>query len=162
MNVFLGLGSNIGDKKKNLDRAVSLLGQDPKIEVLKKSSYIDTKPYGKLDQPDFLNCVIEIKTTYTPHDLLSRCLSIEKIVGRTQGEKWGPRIIDVDILFYNNKIVNTLNLILPHPEVHKREFALRSLKEIAPNFKHPILKTRMLDLYRLVKSKDTDKETNKD
>jgi len=157
--IFIGLGSNLGDKRKNIEKAIQYLRQYPDFNLVKQSTIIETKAYGKTDQPDFLNCVVEVKTKLTPHDLLNRCHIIEKMLGRIRSEKWGPREIDLDILFYNNEIIKTANLIIPHPEVHKREFVLQSLKEIAPNFVHPILKTRMQDLYRLAKSKKEEENT---
>lgn len=153
MGIYLSLGSNLGNKSNNINKAIDFLRKLPKIDVLKTSKIIETEPYGKTDQPNFLNCVVEISTTLTPHELLHQCLNIEKIMGRKRTEKWGPRIIDIDVLFYKDKVIRTTNLVIPHPEIEKRLFVLRPLSEIASNFIHPIKKKRIIDLYRLLKSK---------
>ena len=112
---------------------------------------IITAPYGKTDQPDFMNCVIELETSLLPEELLKKCLYIENQLGRIRNEKWGPRTIDIDLLFCGNKIINTELLILPHPEVHKRKFVLTSLNELCPDLVHPILKKKIRDIFMELK-----------
>ncbi len=130
--VFLGLGSNLGDRKQNIEKALDIISQQEK--VLKVSKIYETKPYGKTDQPDFLNCVIEISTDKSPTELLKRLLEIEKILRRVRTEKWGPRTIDIDILFYGNLYFYTKDLKLPHYDFENRSFFIEPLKEIAIEF----------------------------
>ena len=142
-NVFLGLGSNLGDRAKYIATAVDSIRKDPNILVVQQSSVIETEPVGTIEQGKFLNQVIEIQTEYEPLDLLSACLAIESSLGRVRDEKWGPRILDIDILFYGCHSINEEDLIIPHPEAHKRLFVLIPMEEIAPNFEHPIQKQRI-------------------
>ena len=142
-NVFLGLGSNLCDRTKYLSAAVESIRNDPNILVVQQSSVIETEPVGAIEQGKFLNQVIEIHTEHEPRELLSVCLAIEASQGRVRGEKWGPRILDIDILFYGCHSINEEDLIIPHPESHKRLFVLIPMEEIAPNFEHPIEKQRI-------------------
>lgn len=144
-NVFLSLGSNQGNKNENLSNAISLIAK-LSIEVVRTSSLYKTKAWGKTDQDDFLNQVIEIKTCYDAKLLLTHLLSIEEALGRVRDEKWGPRIIDIDILFYDNAIIHEYNLIVPHPAIAERRFILTPLHEIAPNFVHPVHKKEISTL----------------
>lgn len=134
---YLGFGSNIGNCDKNIARAISILRTQYKIQFLQISSIISTKPYGLTDQPDFKNCVAKIQTDLSPIALLDACLSTEILMKRVRKIKWGPRNIDVDILFFDNLILSSTTLTIPHPEITKREFVLTSLNEIAPNLIHP-------------------------
>ncbi|MCI5839986.1 MAG: 2-amino-4-hydroxy-6-hydroxymethyldihydropteridine diphosphokinase [Peptoniphilaceae bacterium] len=143
---FLSLGTNMGDKEKNLNDAISFLKENENIDILKKSSYIETKPWGKVDQENFLNNVVEIETIYSPEELLKTINTIEKIMGRKRIEKWGPRIIDIDILFFGNEVIYTEDLKIPHPYIEDRNFVLDSLNEIAPFFVHPVLKKQIRKL----------------
>lgn len=117
------------------------------IRFAKKSTLIETQPVGKLDQPDFLNCVIQIETEFEAEDLLKELQKIELEMGRVRIEKWGPRIIDLDILFFDNQIINLPHLTIPHKEILNRKFVLHSLNEIAPKFIHPIKNKAMKKLY---------------
>jgi 2-amino-4-hydroxy-6-hydroxymethyldihydropteridine diphosphokinase len=137
-NIFLLLGSNVGNSGKHLAAAVQQLEVNS-IDVTKQSSIYRTKAWGKTDQPDFLNQVIQIKTFDSPEKLLEVVLSIEEKMGRVRNEKWGPRIIDIDILFYNQRIVILPQLIIPHPEIPARRFTLEPLAELSPEFLHPTL-----------------------
>jgi 2-amino-4-hydroxy-6-hydroxymethyldihydropteridine diphosphokinase len=110
------------------------------------SSIIETAPWGKTDQPAFLNQVLKIKTRFPPFFLMESLLDIEKAMGRNRTEKWGPRIIDIDILFFNNRIINEKGLCIPHPHLHEREFVLKPMVEIAPDFVHPVLQKTMSEL----------------
>ncbi len=145
--IFIGLGSNLGDRKKNIHTSLQYLKKNPAIEIKKTSTIIETKPVGLLEQPDFLNCVIEIATKLTATELLDILQEIENKMGRKRKIKWGPRIIDLDILFYGNKIIKTKRLTIPHKEIVNRKFVLRSLYEISPSFIHPEFKKDITFLY---------------
>lgn len=107
------------------------------------SSIIETAPWGKTDQPHFLNRVLQVTTRLTPSSLIKSLLDIEKTMGRNRDEKWGPRIIDLDILFFDNQIISETGLSIPHPHLHEREFVLKPMVEIAPDFVHPVLQKTM-------------------
>ena len=147
MYCYLGLGSNLGDKLEYITKAINQISKLKNVEIKRTSSMIITKPYGKTDQPDFINCVIELNTDLLPEKLLKKCLYIENQLDRIRDEKWGPRTIDIDMLFYEGEIINTELLVLPHPQLHKREFVLISLNELCPNLIHPILKKKIEDLF---------------
>lgn len=129
---YLGLGANLGDREANLREAVRLLGGTPGIEVLRRSSVYETAPVGVTGQPPFLNQVIEVRTTLTPPDLLARALAVEAALGRVRRERWGPRTIDVDILFYGDETLDLPGLTLPHPRLGERAFVLVPLAELLP------------------------------
>lgn len=135
---FIALGSNLGEKKQNIEKALKRIQDLPQSSILYQSSIIETEPVGNVNQPDFLNCVVEINTKLHPLQLLNYLLQIENEMGRVREEKWGPRIIDLDILFFNNEIIQTPDLTIPHPEILNRKFILDLMEEIAPDFVHPI------------------------
>jgi len=137
--VFIGIGSNLGDKTANCARAVELLAAAGIIPV-KKSSLRQTEPWGVKEQPEFINMAIMAETRLSPGELLLELKNIEKQMGRVETIRWGPRCIDLDILFYNDMIVTEKDLCIPHPLLHKREFVLLPLAEIAPDKWHPVLK----------------------
>lgn len=142
---YLLLGSNLGNRKKYISSAISEI--EAKLgSVAKRSSLYQTASWGKHDQPDFLNQVIELKTSLEPQALLSGVLSIEAVLGRKRVEKWGSRIIDIDILLYEDQIINDPELIIPHPYLAFRRFCLMPLSEIAPEFIHPILNKNIQQL----------------
>ena len=147
MICYLGLGSNLGNREENIKNAISRLSSDPEILIKTRSSMIETKPYGNIDQPDFINSVIEIDTDITAENLLSKCLTLENELGRKRNEKWEPRTIDIDILFYGKTIVNLEQLTIPHPDLHNRKFVLYSLNEICPDFIHPVLNKSIKEIY---------------
>ena len=151
MYCYLGLGSNLGDKQDYITKTIKNISILKNVKLIRSSSMIITTPYGKTDQSDFLNCVIEIDTDLLPEELLEKCLDIENQLGRIRDEKWGPRTIDIDLLFYENKIINSDVLILPHPELHKREFVLTSLNELCPDLVHPILNKKIKDIFMELK-----------
>ena len=136
--VYIGIGSNLGDRKANCMRAIELLAGKG-IVVRKESSLYETDPWGYKNQPKFLNMAIEIETELKPRDLLGILAVIEKELGRKKSHKWGPRIIDLDILLYNSIIIDQDDLKIPHPSMHERDFVLKPLYEIAPDVKHPVL-----------------------
>ena len=133
MKAFLGLGSNVGDMTAMLDRAVVGLAATPGISVLARSADYRTPPWGKTDQPWFLNGAVAIDTELDPHGLLDACLRIEQELGRIREERWGPRLIDIDVLAYEGAAVNDARLVLPHRFVRERAFVLVPLAEIAPD-----------------------------
>lgn len=147
VHVYVGLGSNIGNREKNLfyayDRIVTIGG----IKPIKLSRFHDTAPVGGPPQPLFLNAVLGIETAISPMRLLENFQRIETLMGRVRTVKWGPRTIDIDILLYGNKIINKDSLKIPHPLMHTRLFVLEPLVEIEPNVVHPVLKKTVLQLY---------------
>ena len=144
--VYLGLGSNLGDREENLSRAVALI-EKRGIPVRKRSSIYETKPWGEQKQPLFLNMAVEIETELKPQALLDILKDVESESGRQLSHRWGPRIIDLDILLYNDIILDEEALKIPHPFMHEREFVLRPLHEIAPDVKHPQLNSTVHDLF---------------
>ena len=142
---YLGIGSNLGDKENYLDLAVDQLNKDEYIKVTKISSYIVTKPYGNVEQDDFLNGCLEIETLYTPFELLAVVNDIEESAGRKRLIHWGPRTLDIDILLY--EIIMDEKLLVPHIEMSKREFVLKPLCEIAPYAYHPGYNKTVTELY---------------
>ena len=135
IRVFLGIGTNLGDRERNLQAALAILSQ--KMVILKESSIYQTAPWGYLDQPAFLNQVIEAQTDLSPLNLLGFLKDTEKALGRQANFRYGPRLIDLDILFYGNRIIQTPRLQIPHPRIAQRAFVLVPLAEIAPDFVHP-------------------------
>lgn len=135
-NAYIGLGSNQGDKMANLDAALEKLAQH-NIKLIKTSSRIETKPWGGVVQENFLNQVAEIETWLTPKELLQTLLEIEAQIGRVRDIRWGPRLIDLDILYIGQEKIYSSSLIVPHPYVAERAFVLKSLLEIAPHFTDP-------------------------
>lgn len=148
VSVYLGVGSNLGDRVEFLDMAIDEIMSDDNIKLVRKSSYIETAPYGVLDQPNFLNGVLQVETIYTPQELLEFCHRVEEKSGRIRERVWGERTLDVDILLYGDEIIFTEHLKIPHPELHMREFVLKSMKEVAPYLIHPVYKKNMLELYK--------------
>jgi 2-amino-4-hydroxy-6-hydroxymethyldihydropteridine diphosphokinase len=147
---YIGLGSNIGDRKKNIFRTVKLIPKNSHFKVLEKSSLYLTKPIGP-KQRKFVNCVLKVKTDLSPLKLLKALKDIEAILGRKKTQRWGPRIIDLDILFLGKKVVNKNSLNIPHKELHKRLFVLNPLAELCPKFVHPVLKKTVSDLRNQLK-----------
>lgn len=145
-NVYLGLGSNLGDRKENLEKSIEALDNFEEIEVTNRSSILETEPYGKTDQPEFMNMCVEINTRMSPLSLLETVLGIEHSLGRVREEVWGPRIIDIDILLYEDLELELDDLSIPHKEMHLRSFVLEPLAEIAPSVKHPTLDKLVIEL----------------
>ena len=127
---FLGLGSNLGDRLANLGQAVSLLGPDEDIQVVRSSRVYETDPVGGPTQPEYLNAVIEVETSLAPQALLARCLDVERAMGRVRAERWGPRVMDIDVLTYDELEVHEPGLTIPHPRMHERGFVLIPLLEL--------------------------------
>ena len=145
-DVFLGLGSNVGDRLRFLAGAVRALKQAPTLRVVKLSGIYRTEPVGVKDQPDFLNTVLGIQTSQDVHTLHSLVKSAEKELGRREGARWGPREIDIDILMFGSLVVNERDLTVPHSEMNKRRFVLQPLAEIAPGAVHPLARKKVAEL----------------
>ena len=135
--VYLGLGSNIGNRVAHLDEAIARINAHNNITVTRQSSIIETEPYGNVDQDKFMNMCVEIDTDLSPVALLETVLEIEQKMGRERIIDWGPRNIDIDILIYEDLEINLDDLQIPHAEMHKRMFVLEPLAEIAANVVHP-------------------------
>ena len=144
-NIFLLLGSNLGNRKEFLQQAVELIEAEI-APLIRASSVYETQSWGKTDEPDYLNQVLELQTMLSAPEVLQKILAIENLLGRKREVKWGSRIIDIDILFYGDAIINEPDLKVPHPELHNRRFTLEPLAEIAPDFVHPGLNKRILQL----------------
>ena|SRR3972149_3245201 len=151
IEAFIGLGSNMGDRKTHIEEAVHLLDNPPDIKIEQSSALYVTEPIGYVGQDWFLNSVVKVITTLSPHDLLHHCQAIEDHMGRVRTMLWGPRIIDLDILLYGKEIIEDDELIIPHPNMHKRRFVLVPLVEIAPMALHSKLNKTAAELLRLLK-----------
>ena len=143
---LIGIGSNIGLAAENCEKAIALIKKS--ISVTAQSSLYESEPVGKADQDWFVNAAIEVQTTLIPEELLQLLLDIEQQLGRTRKEKWGPRIIDIDILDYEGLIMDSKVLILPHPEMTQRRFVLEPLSEIAGETIHPLEKKMISELLK--------------
>ncbi|WP_421912892.1 2-amino-4-hydroxy-6-hydroxymethyldihydropteridine diphosphokinase [Mesorhizobium sp.] len=130
--VYLSLGGNLGNPEQSMGAALRILDADDNTRVVAVSSLYRTPPWGKLDQPDFLNAAAEISTTLAPRPLLELCLDAERRLKRVREERWGPRLIDIDILVYGERIIHETGLEVPHPRMLERAFVLAPLAEIAP------------------------------
>jgi len=145
---YIAIGSNMGDSKAYLEEAIRALGADENIKVEKISDFIVTKPYGGVEQQDFLNGVLKMHTLYTPAELLEELHRIEQAAGRVRKIRWGPRTLDLDIVFYDKLIYEDDNLIIPHVDMQNRDFVLTPMMQIAPNLRHPVLQKTMEQLKR--------------
>ena len=148
--VYLSIGSNMGDKKQNLFTAIEKIGLIKHTTVTKTSTIVETEPFGVKEQDDFLNACLEIKTLLYPHELLEELLKIEEEMGRKRIKKWGPRIIDIDILLFYKEVIEDDDLAVPHPWMCDRSFVLDPLCEIAPNVVHPLEKKTIFNLKRVL------------
>jgi 2-amino-4-hydroxy-6-hydroxymethyldihydropteridine diphosphokinase len=142
--VYLGLGSNLGDRVMNLRQALEQL--EPFAHVLRTSRIYETPPWGYLDQPAFLNQVVEIETDLSPQELLGYIKGIEENMGRVKSVLNGPRLIDLDLLFYDDLVIDLPGLAIPHPRMEGRGFVLVPLSELAPDFIHPLFKETILEM----------------
>ena len=144
--IYLLMGSNLGDRLNNLSEAVRILEQKG-IQLLRSSAIYETEPWGIVEQPKFLNVVLEVTSNANPEELLQKCLNAEEQLGRRREIKWGARNIDIDILFYKNEIIRSAELTIPHPGVIDRRFTLLPLYELAPYQLHPEINKTMSQLF---------------
>lgn len=144
--VYISLGSNLGDREKNIQEAIKLINEQRSIKVINLSSNYETEPVGFKEQDWFFNVVIELETTLLPQKLLVVLKQVEAKLGKKTERKWGPRTIDLDILLYDDLILNSQDLQIPHKLMHQRRFVLIPLTQIAPNIKHPVLNKTMKEL----------------
>lgn len=151
-SAYLLIGGNIGDRIKNLAKTRSFIGMGIG-KIVKTSSIYETAAWGITEQPDFLNQVLLVESKLPAQKIMQLILSIENKLGRVRTQKNASRIIDIDILFYNNEIINEMGLTVPHPEIQNRKFALIPLNEIATEFVHPILKLSLKNLLSISKDK---------
>ena len=147
MAIYIALGSNLGDRDKNLKDALVLL-QEKGLQIISVSDFITTEPYGVTDQPDFLNAAAEVQTEKSPVELLSVLLQVEQEMGRKRLRRWGERNIDLDLLLYDDQIIDLPQLKVPHPDMQNRDFVLRPLSQIAPDAVHPVLRKTIAQLWR--------------
>ena len=145
---YLGVGSNLGNRRANIKKAISILKNNPRVKIREISSLYETLPVGGPRQGPFLNCAIKIETSLSPRELLIFLKDTESQAGRRPSKvRWGPRVIDLDILLYGNKVVSQPDLKIPHPRLAERAFALKPLAEISPLTRHPVLKKRIKRIY---------------
>ncbi len=149
--VYAGLGSNLGNKGENIISAIDRIDACVGICVKEKSGFYNTTPVGGPPQPDYVNCVIGIETEIEPQTLLKEFKEIEVGLGRKPGVRWGPRVVDIDILLYGDRIVHDHNLKIPHERMHERAFVLEPLCEISPGIKHPVSGISISALLEMIK-----------
>ena len=151
--VYLGIGSNLGDKKEFLDQAVEKMKLDQAFRKLRTSDWIVTEPYGGVEQDEFLNGALRVRTLLCPEELLDRLHVLEQAADRKRIIHWGPRTLDLDILFYDNEIIDTVELHVPHIDMENRDFVLKPMVEIAPYLRHPVLNLTMEQLLKKLEEK---------
>ena len=138
-DVLVAVGSNIGDSRKLIENGIKLLEESKYNKDIRRSELIVTKPYGYTDQPDFLNGAVRFKTMLSPHGLLDLLHEIENAADRKREIHWGPRTLDLDIIFYDREIIDEDDLTIPHPDMHNRSFVLIPAAELMPMYRHPLL-----------------------
>lgn len=144
--VYLSFGSNLGDKKQYISNGIEELQKNPQIRIAKISDLLETKPYGGVEQDDFVNGAMELNTLLTPEELLMELHRVEALADRKRTVHWGPRTLDLDILFYDKMVYESDTLIIPHVDMENRYFVLKPLSELIPNFRHPILNKTITQL----------------
>lgn len=145
MQTFLLLGTNLGDRKKNLADACRFI-EDSIGKIIKVSSVYQTEPWGKKEQPEFLNQALKVETELPAHGLLHAAIQIEKQLGRKREERWGERTMDIDILFYGEEVIESDDLVVPHPRIAERRFVLEPLAEIGGEVVHPVVKMKVSEM----------------
>jgi 2-amino-4-hydroxy-6-hydroxymethyldihydropteridine diphosphokinase len=153
--VYIGIGSNLGNRVENCEHAIGLLNEYG-IKATKSSSKIETEPWGVTDQPRFINMAVKAETDHEPRDLLHALKNIENEMGRSTGIRWGPRVIDLDILLYNSQIIKIPDLEIPHPGMQDRDFVLKPLAEIAPDIQHPVFRKSIRELLHELLKRETN------
>lgn len=148
---YVAFGSNMGDKEKYINKAITTLNKWQQIEIICVSDKIVTKPYGNIEQDNFVNGVMKLKTLLSAEELLQILQKVELDAGRERKIHWGPRTLDLDIIFYDDEIINKANLVVPHPDMKNREFVLKPLMQIAPHKVHPIYRKTISDMYEELK-----------
>lgn len=143
---YVAFGSNMGDSRGYIQEAINGIAEDSCNKILQVSDLIVTKPYGGVEQPDFLNGVLKLDTLYSPHELLTRLHELEQAAGRERKLRWGPRTLDLDIIFYDKLVYEDEELIIPHVDMQNRDFVLRPMVQIAPYFRHPLYGKTMAQL----------------
>ena len=146
MKVFIGLGSNLGERESMIRLALEDLSRLPETKLLRASSLYDTEPVGEVDQPNFLNAVAQLETQLSARQLLWNLLLIEKRLGRVRTRRWGPRTMDLDLLLYGDEVIEDSDLRVPHPELAQRSFVLVPLIELDPLLVHPVTRETLLHL----------------
>ncbi|MCY6370803.1 2-amino-4-hydroxy-6-hydroxymethyldihydropteridine diphosphokinase [Clostridium ganghwense] len=149
---YIGVGSNLGNKEENIKGAIERINLSGLTKVIKVADMYETKPVGYIEQDDFLNTVLEIKTLLDPRELINILLGVEKDLKRERIIKWGPRTIDLDILLYDDIVTNFEEAIIPHPRMHERMFVLKPLSDLAPYLMHPVLNKRIYQLVEDMKN----------
>lgn len=145
---YLTMGSNMGDKVQYISGAIRALTAHPQIKVKKVSDLIMSKPYGVTDQENFLNGALEIETLLEPEELLDALHDMEDAAGRTRVRRWGPRTLDIDIIFYDKLVYESDNVVIPHPDMQNRDFVLEPLSTLAPYYRHPLFGKTVMQLYQ--------------
>lgn len=143
---FIGAGANLGEPDRQIRQAQEQLGKAPGVKFLGASSFYRTQPVGPVEQPPFVNAVFSLECEISPRELLTLLLDMERRMGRVRKERWGPRVIDLDLLFFGDMLIKEKGLEAPHPRLHERRFVLAPLAEIAPGFVHPLLKKSVSEL----------------
>ena len=147
--VFIGIGSNQGDRLERISSAVRRLSEIPGVTLRQMAPICETHPVGGPPQPDFLNTVLELDTTLAPEELLGRLKGIEAALGRRPlAQRWGPRVIDLDVLMYDDRVVASAQLTIPHAQMHQRRFVLEPFAQLAPDVVHPVLRKTIAELLR--------------
>lgn len=151
---YVAFGSNMGDSRAYIEGAIKEIKEDRRVKNIKVSGVIVTKPYGGVEQPDFLNGALRMDTLYTPHGLLERLHELEQAAGRERTLRWGPRTLDLDILFYDKLVYEDEMLIIPHVDMQNRDFVLKPMAELAPFFRHPVYGKTMAEMLAQYEKRD--------
>lgn len=151
---YLGIGSNMGDRESCIDGAIRALKAHPQIRLTRVSDLLETAPYGGVEQEDFLNGALEVETLLTPEELLEALHDVEDAAGRKRTLRWGPRTLDLDVLFYDKLVYESDTLVIPHPDMENRRFVLEPLCTLAPHYRHPVLEKTVAQLLRELADKE--------
>ncbi len=163
MKAYIGLGSNLGEREQHLKAALTAIASLPETRLGRVSSLYDTAPVGDLEQPNFLNAVAQVETDLTARQLMWNLLLIERRLGRVRhpSRRFGPRVIDLDLLLFGDQVLDAEELVVPHPEMHRRGFVLAPLTEIEPGLVHPLLGRTMLELFEALEDRPRLRPTSR-